>query len=197
MQYKLPHTIENHLGEKIIFHKIEKTAEGDKLIVESFCEPGAGPVSHTHFKQDECLTVVSGKIGYQILGEHPKYAGPGESILFKRGVPHKFWAAGNEKLHLKGWIAPANSIVYFLSSIYAAQNKSGKEKPEDFDGAYLLTRYAKEYDMNELTVFVKKAIIPITYFIGKTLGKYKHFTGAPVPLSSIDSFKCSRMFYQQ
>jgi quercetin dioxygenase-like cupin family protein len=182
MNYNYPHTISNCIGETIIFHSVEKTDSGDKLMVESFCEPGAGPKFHTHFHQDECLTVVSGKIGYQVLGEEASYAGPGETVLFIRGVPHKFWASGNEKLHCKGWIAPANSIVFFLSSVFAAQNKSGNENPEVFDGAYLLTRYAKEYEMNEMPLFVKKVIIPITYFIGKFLGKYKHFNGAPVPL---------------
>jgi quercetin dioxygenase-like cupin family protein len=182
MNYKYPHIIENCIGEKIIFHSVEKTSDGDKLIVESFCKPAAGPPFHTHFMQEECLTVISGKIGYQILGGEVKYADRGETVLFKRGTPHKFWAAGNETLHCKGWIAPANSIVFYLSSIFAAQNKSGKGQPEIFDGAYLLTRYAKEYSMDEMPVFVKKIIIPVTYALGKFLGKYKQFKHAPVPL---------------
>jgi mannose-6-phosphate isomerase-like protein (cupin superfamily) len=182
MKYTLPHTIENCVGEKIIFKALEPSDSVDKLLFEAFCKPGAGPAMHTHFKQEEELTVVSGKMGYQLFGQEPKYANIGETILFKRGTPHKFWAEGQEPLHCKGWLQPANSVVFFLSAVYAAQNKSGKGEPEPFDGAYLLTKYATEYDMPEIPSFVKKVIFPITYFIGLLLGKYKHFKDSPSPL---------------
>jgi mannose-6-phosphate isomerase-like protein (cupin superfamily) len=180
MTHKLPHTITNCIGETLTFKSYDP--ETDKLIVENFCKPGAGPPMHTHFKQDECLTVVSGKIGYQIQGQEEKFAGPGQTVLFKQGVPHRFWAAGTEVLHCKGWIKPANSIVYFLSAIYAAQNKSGSGKPESFDGAYLMSRYASEYDMPEIPSFVKKVVFPVQVFVGKMLGKYRHFKDSPTPL---------------
>jgi quercetin dioxygenase-like cupin family protein len=182
MQISYPHTIENCIGEKLVFHALEPFNGGEKVMVEGFCKPGAGPVMHTHFKQEEEITVVSGKLGYQILGEAPRYAEVGETVLFTRGTPHKFWADGNMPLHVKGWIFPANSIVYYLSAIYAAQNKSGKSEPDQFDGAYLLTRYLSEYDVPEIPAFVKKVIFPFTVFIGKLFGKYKHFEDAPEPL---------------
>lgn len=182
MNYQFPHTIQNCTGEKIIFERIEKTPDGDRVVGESFCQPGSGPIMHTHFKQDEGMTIVSGKMGYQIFGEEPKYALPGESVEFKRGIPHKFWAEGNEPLHCKAWIQPVNTIVFYLTAIYAAQNKSGSARPEQFDGAYLLKRYASEYDLVEMPRLVKKVIVPITYFIGKLLGKYKHFENAPEPV---------------
>lgn len=182
MKYKYPHTIENCIGEKIIFQSIEPSAEGDKVIIEAFCKPGAGPAMHTHFNQEEELTVISGKMGYQLFGQKPKFAFAGETILFKSGIPHKFWAEGQEPLHCKGWIQPANTIVFFLTAVYSAQNKSGKGEPEPFDSAYLLIKYASEYDMPEIPSFVKKVILPITYYIGRLLGKYKHFYDAPPAL---------------
>lgn len=182
MKITYPHTIENCMGEKLTFQKLVKEPDGDRLIVENFVAPGFGPPMHTHWIQDECLTVVNGKIGYQVAGEEKKYAYPGETVLFKRGVPHRFWNAGDTTLHCQGWIKPANTIVFFLSSIFNAQNKTGSPRPEKFDGAYLLTRYADEYDMNDIPPFVKKVIIPTTYFIGKMLGKYKKFETAPEPV---------------
>ncbi|MBK7959191.1 MAG: cupin domain-containing protein [Bacteroidetes bacterium] len=182
MQIKYPHTIENCIGEKIVFKTVEQFQGGEKVILEGFCKPHAGPAMHTHLKQEESLTVLSGTMGYQILGQEVKYAQVGDTVLFKRGMPHKFWAEGDVSLHCSGWIHPANSIVYFLSAVYAAQNKSGKGEPEPFDSAYLLTRYSSEYDMPEIPSFVKKIIFPITLFIGRILGKYEHFKSAPAPL---------------
>jgi len=181
MNYQFPHTIQNCTGETIIFKDLVREQDGDKLLVENYVQPKSGPPMHTHFLQDESLTVVNGRIGYQVMGQESKYAGEGETITFKRGVPHRFWNAGENVLHCKGWIKPANTIVFYLSSVYAAQNKSGTEKPETFDAAYLLTRYASEYDMAGIPKFVKRFIIPTTYYIGKLLGKYKHFKNAPAP----------------
>lgn len=182
MNYQFPHTIKNAIGETLIFKELVPEPDGDKLLVENYVVPQSGPPMHTHFLQDECLTVVNGRIGYQVLGEEPKYAGQGETILFERGTPHRFWNAGEDILHCEGWVKPANTIVFYLTSIYNAQNKTGSGRPELFDGAYLMTRYASEYDMAELPGFVKKVIIPATYFVGKLLGKYRHFKDAPSPV---------------
>jgi quercetin dioxygenase-like cupin family protein len=36
-------------------------------------QPGAGPPMHVHFKQEEGLTVVAGRLGYQLKGGPPRY----------------------------------------------------------------------------------------------------------------------------
>lgn len=184
MKITYPHTIENCIGERLIFLGIQKEADGDKMLVENYVKPGIGPVMHTHFLQDEALTVVNGRIGYQVLGQPEQFAGEGETVLFKRGVPHRFWNAGEDILHCKGWVKPAHTLAFFLTALYDAQNKTGSAKPEVFDGAYLMTRYAKEYDLPEVPKFVKKIIIPVTYHIGRLLGKYKHFKDAPAPVKN-------------
>ena len=179
MNITYPYTIENCIGERLIFKGLQKGENDDRLIVENYVAPGCGPVMHIHWLQDECLTVVKGRIGYEVKGQPKRYAAEGESVLFKRGVAHRFWNAGDEVLHCTGWINPPNTIVFYLSSIYAAQNKSGKGRPELFDGAYLMTRYASEYDVLEIPGFVKKVVMPVLCWLGKLLGKYKHFQDAP------------------
>jgi mannose-6-phosphate isomerase-like protein (cupin superfamily) len=82
--------------------------------------PGCGPLMHTHWLQDESLTVVQGRMGYQVAGQPEQFAGVGETVLFERGVPHRFWNADDrEVLRCQGWVKPANTLVFFLSSIYA------------------------------------------------------------------------------
>lgn len=183
MKYTHPHEIRNST-ERIVFLGIEKHPDGDKLLAENYVAPGHGPLMHTHFLQDEALTVVTGKIGYQVLGQPEQFAGVGETVLFKRGTPHRFWNAGDEILHCKAWAQPAHTLEFFLTSVYAAQVKSGSPQPERFDGAYLITRYKAEYELVGIPKFVRKVIIPITYQIGKLLGKYKHFRNAPVPVKA-------------
>ena len=182
MTFSLPHTIKNHLGEELIFHRIEMEDGEEKLIVENYVEPNAGPIMHTHFRQDEGFTVLHGKLGYQMMGEEPRYAGIGETIVFKRGVPHRFWNAGQDVLNCYGWIKPANNIVFYLTALYNAMNESGTERPEQFDAAYLFYRYRNEFDVPELPKFVKSVIIPATYGIGKLTGRYRKFKNAPEPL---------------
>ena len=182
MEYKLPHTIKNCTGETLIFTALVKEADGDKITGENFVLPNSGPPMHIHWLQDEGFTVLEGKIGYQIAGRPEQFATKGESVVFERGVPHRFWNAGEEVLHCNAWLKPANTFIYFISGIFNAQNKSGSQKPEIFDAAYLLTRYRSEYYMADIPWGVRKIVFPVTYFIGKLLGKYQHFKDAPEPV---------------
>ncbi|QIX60639.1 cupin domain-containing protein [Hymenobacter sp. BT18] len=182
MKTSLPLTIDNGLGETLIFQKLVPEPDGDRLLVENFVAPGMGPLMHVHHLQDEGLTVIKGRIGYQILGEPEQFAEAGETVIFKRGVAHRFWNAGDDILNCQGWVKPANTIVFFLSAIYAAQRKVGKLEPERFDAAFLITRYASEYSLPSIPAFVRKVIIPTTYRVGRLMGKYRKFANAPAPM---------------
>ena len=182
MKITYPHTIENGLGETLIFKKIERELDGDRVFMENHITPGNGPLMHTHLVQDESLTVTKGRLAYQIKDQPVRYATEGETVFFKRGIAHRFWNDGNDLLVCRGWIKPAHTVVFYLSSMYAAQHKSRKATPEHFDGAYLMKRYSSEYDLPGMPLFVKKVIVPLTYYAGCLLGKYKHFKNAPAPV---------------
>ena len=134
-----------------------------------------------HYHQDECLTVLSGKMGYQVYGEGKKYAEPGESILFKAGTAHKFWNAGQDILHCTGYISPPDNAVYFLSQIFKSTRENGG-RPGIYDAAFLLDRYKNEFGMLEVPPFVQKILFPIALVFGNLLGKHKKFRDAPPPL---------------
>ncbi len=180
--FNYPHTIKNFTGEELTFHSLVEEDGVSKMIVYNKVQPGAGPVFHVHFKQDESLTVLKGKMGYQVDGEEEKFLQEGESVIFKKGQMHRFWNAGQDLLECKGWVKPANSLDYFLTGLYAAMDKAGKPEGDPFDSAFLVNRYRTEYDVKVIPPFVKKVIFPITVVIGHLLGKYKHFKDAPEPL---------------
>ena len=68
MTQELPLTIQNPTGETIIFKELIQEPDGDRLVVENYVSSKCGPPMHTHFLQDEQLTVVRGTMGYQVLG---------------------------------------------------------------------------------------------------------------------------------
>lgn len=179
---QFPKTIENCIGEKIVFKGLVREPDGDTLILHGWVQPKSGPPVHVHYKQDEGITVKKGQISYQVLGGREQLAREGDSVMFTRGTPHRFWNSGTEEAQVEGWAKPANNLQFFLSAIYEAQTRSGKGQPEQFDGAYLLTRYKSEYAMLEIPGFVRKVILPVTYFIGCLIGKYDKFKDAPAPL---------------
>jgi mannose-6-phosphate isomerase-like protein (cupin superfamily) len=181
MNKTLPLTIKNHLGEELTFHRMEIEDGEEKLIIENYVAPNTPPIKHIYYMQDEFLVVLHGRLGYEIEGEEVKYAGIGETVLFKKGKPHKFWNAGSDELNCFGWIKPANNIVFYLSSLYDSINETGG-KPDQFDTAYLLYRYRKEFDIPEIPKIVRSLVLPAKYGIGKIAGKYRKFKDAPVPL---------------
>jgi len=181
MSISLPHTIYNIAGERLTFLRIVVKDGVEYLEVENEVQPNAGPPMHVHYKQEECVTIVAGKIGYQESGSEKKYACPGETVLFKAGVPHKFWNAGSEPLIGKGYITPADNIVYFLSEIYKSSNENGG-RPGLYDSAFLLNRYKSEFAMLEIPGFVQKILFPVVLFFGNLFGKQKKFADAPLPV---------------
>ena len=181
-RYDYPHTITNKHGETLIFREIVLEDGVEKLIADSVVAAGAGPPMHVHYKQAESLTVTEGEMSYQILGQEPVTVGVGDTAMFEVGVPHKFWNSGKEVLKCTGWVKPAHHLDYFLTEMYKAIDEGDGERPEPFASAYLTMRYKTEFAMLELPGFVRKVIIPVTYFIGKLLGKYKRFEGSPEPL---------------
>ncbi len=181
MKILLPHTIENTTGEKLTFLRIEVKEGTEYLEGENKVKPNAGPPMHVHHKQDESFTVISGKLCYQFWGEEKKYAGPGETVLFKAGVPHKFWNAGSDLLHCTGYISPAGNAVYFLTQLFKSSNENGG-RPGIFDAAFLLDRYKSEYGILEIPQFVQKVVFPIVLLVGRIIGKFNKFKDAPPPM---------------
>lgn len=181
MEISFPHTIENITGEKLIFTGITIKNGVEYLEGGNEVKPNAGPPMHVHYKQDECMTVLKGKMGYQLHGGEKKYAGPGETVLFKAGVPHKFWNAGNDIMQCSAYISPPDNAVYFLSQIFKSSNENGG-RPGLYDVAFLLDRYRSEFGMLEIPWFVQKILFPIILFFGNMLGKNKKFKDAPAPL---------------
>jgi len=155
---------------------------GDRLEGENIVKPGAGPPMHVHYHQEEGFTVIEGRIGFQRPGEPPRFAGPGERVVFKAGEPHKFWNAGDGDLRCTGHIEPADNAEYFLTELFASQKRSAGARTDPFDAAFLTRRYRGEFGMMEIPATVQRIVFPLLVALGALLGKYRKFADAPEPV---------------
>ena len=180
--YTYPHTIDNGAGERLTFVRRVAGAAGDRLEGENVVQPGAGPPMHVHYHQEEVFTVQEGRMGYQRLGEPERFAGPGETVVFKPGEAHRFWNAGEGDLRCMGRVEPADNVEYFLTEIFASAKRHGGGRPDPFEAAFLTRRYRSEYAMVAIPAAVQRFIFPVLVAVGRLLGKYRKYHDAPEPV---------------
>jgi len=181
MSSAYPYTIDNGHGESLTFKGLTQGPNGVRVEVDGVAQPGAGPPMHVHYLQEEVARVVRGRLGYQVLGSQPQFAGPGELIVWPAGTPHKWWNAGSDELHMTGWCSPPHNVEFFLSTLFSSTKENGG-RPGLFDAAFLVTRYRSEFALLAMPAVVRRIVIPIVYAIGAVLGKYRKFKDAPVPI---------------
>ena len=133
--------------------------DGDRLEGEFLAPPDVGTPMHLHHLQEEAMTVVAGRPGLQFAGEPPRYTGPGEAIILKRGVGHRWWKAGTTEQRCTGWATPPNNLEYFLT-VFDSMKRSGGNRQGFFDAAFLLTRYRSEIRMLDIPAVVQKVAFP-------------------------------------
>ena len=177
-----PYTVDNGGGEQLTFIGVTQGPNGKCLEVEGTARPGSGPPMHVHYLQEEAVRVVSGRVGYQILGCDAQFAGPGEVVVWPAGTPHKWWNAGSDEVRMRGWCTPPDNLEFFLSSLFASTRENGG-RPSLFDAAFLGTRYRTEFAILEIPPIVRRVVISIVYGIGRLLGKYEKFKDAPASIT--------------
>jgi quercetin dioxygenase-like cupin family protein len=181
-RYTYPYTIDNGAGERLTFLRRVPGPNGDRIEGENVAAPGAGPPMHVHHLQEEGLTVVEGRIGYQRLGEPERFAGPGETVVFEPGEVHRWWNAGDADLRCTGWVEPADNFEYFLGHVFASMQRTRAGRPDPFDAAFLTRRYRSEFAMVAIPAAVQRLVFPVLVAIGTLLGRYARYADAPAPI---------------
>jgi quercetin dioxygenase-like cupin family protein len=176
-----PRTVENGTGETLVFLGIECTPEGERINIAGSARPGVGPPMHVHYLQDEIVTVEAGRVGYQVLGQEPKFAGPGETVTWPAGTPHRWWNAGDTEARMSGWCTPPGNVEYYLTEIFDSMRHNGTRRGL-FDAAFLMTRYRSEFAMVDMPKPVQTIVMPLLYALGSLMGKHRKFRDAPEPV---------------
>ena len=179
---RYPYTIDNGRGEQLTFTGVVRRPDGECAGAEGLAQPGAGAPMHVHHFQEEAVQVVSGRLGYQVLGRAPQFAGPGALVVWPAGTAHKWWNAGDTELRTTGWCKPPHNVEFFLGTLFASTKEHGG-RPGLWDAAFLLTRYRREFAMLEMPGAMRHVVMPLVYVLGLLTGKYNKYRSAPEPIS--------------
>ncbi|MBK7888427.1 MAG: cupin domain-containing protein [Bacteroidetes bacterium] len=128
----------NKNGETLIITGSSIESKGTITTFEGMEEPGIGPPMHVHFKQEEMVKVIKGKMRIKTLTKEFSLL-PGEEYIFLPGEAHQFWNEGDDLLHYAGHVKPSHNYEYFIRQLYRSCNEANDDKPNPFDGAFLLT----------------------------------------------------------
>ena len=170
-----------HTGE-ILQMQRRRNSDGQIVLhIDGSLPPGtSGPPLHVHFDQLEEGTVMAGTLGTQIAKEKT-IVPAGESAVFPAGVPHKWWNAGDDLLHLCGQATPASDLDRYLQAIFAVVNASPTGRPSLFYLAHVARRHRDTQAVALPPAPVQRVLFPAVLALGHLLGKYRgtNWPGSP------------------
>jgi hypothetical protein len=181
--HRYPHTIENGAGERLTFVRRIKAPSATGSRSRTSSNPAADPrctPTATRRRSSRSSRGESATSGPE--SQPPRFAGPGETVVFEPGEMHRFWNAGEEDLLGTGYIQPADNVEYFLTAIFESQRKNGGRRPDLFEAAFLSRRYRSEFWMAGIPTLVQRFVFPLVVTVGRLLGRHRRYAGAPEPV---------------
>lgn len=153
------HVIENPLsGERITI----RAQAGDGVLEwELLLAPGGRvPSSHAHPRQEECFTVLAGRMRFRIGGRRV-IAGPGDTVRVPPGTVHHFANAGNRPARVAVRTSPALSMRELLETAAAMateQHAAARRVPSLMDLALFMRDFEPEVRAPYLPVVLVRAV---------------------------------------
>ena len=151
------------------------------LALDGTLPPGtSGPPLHVHFREDEQGIVKAGTLGAQV-GTEKIVVPTGGTAILPKGVPHRWWNAGDDLLEFSGHAVPAVDLDRFLQAVFAVLNASSNGRPPIFYLAHVLWRHRDTQLLLTPPPAIQRFLLPVVLFIGRVLGKYRgtNWPGSP------------------
>lgn len=116
-------------GQRMRFVRTAKDTNGALLELDCFSPPnGAREPEHIHPQQENSFEVHGGTLVVSINGKE-QTAVFGDRIVIPPGVPHRFWAVGDEEAHYFQAFRPALQTEAFFELFFrlARENKLNEQ----------------------------------------------------------------------
>lgn len=139
-----------------------------------------GPPMHVHYLEDEEVRVTAGRLSAEIGGRQVE-VGPGEVVRLPRGVPHRWWNAGDEPLASEGTAEPVADLDRYLQAIFEVINAGPPNRPSVFYLAHVALRHRQTQAVLIMPRFLQAVLFRVVVAIGTIAGRYRgtEWPGAP------------------
>lgn len=182
-------SIENPVtGERLVFHLTSAETKGEKVVFETFVQPGGFvAAAHVHPSQEERFEVLSGTVGFR-LGRTRLVAGPGERLVVPAGTPHTFWNAGDEVARFLCEVRPALQFERLIETMFglaAAGKTNRKGMPNPLRLAVVAQHHFDDVRLPFPPAWMQRAGLALGAPLGRLLGyqaTFAHATAAAVAM---------------
>ncbi len=131
---------------------------------------GRVPSSHAHPEQEECFTVLEGRMRFRVGGRRIM-AGPGDTVLVPPGTVHHFANAGPGPARVAVQTWPALSMQDLLETAAAMardQHAAARRLPSPVDMALFMRDFEREVRAPYLPAALVRAVIrPAAWLAGR------------------------------
>ena len=164
--------VNRHTGETLDLLR-RPGAEGTILELKGTLPPKRqGPPRHIHHLEDEFGSVSAGVLSVEIGGV-VREAGVGEALTLPRGVPHRWWNAGEELLRFEGHVSPIVDLDRYLQAVFEVVNAGPAGRPSLVYLAHIALRHRRTQSILLLPAALQWVLFRLAYAWGTLTGRYR------------------------
>lgn len=159
---------------------------GELMVADLRVRPGGAVLgAHYHPTIDERFTVLQGKIGFQLAGQHGLLQA-GESAELPRGIVHDWWNAGEDEARVIVEVSPAARFEQMVTTLFnlAREGKTNsKGVPNPLQMAVIAKEFADVVVFMSPPIWMQRIAFGILAPVGRRVGMraiYPHHLETPV-----------------
>jgi mannose-6-phosphate isomerase-like protein (cupin superfamily) len=161
-----------HTGEVLTLRRRRRDGAAVLELRGSLPARRQGPPLHVHFVEHEEGRVISGHLSAEV-GGRSVVAGPGETVRFPAGVPHRWWNDGDEPVEFDGYAGPVADLDRYLQAVFEIMNAGSSARPPLFYLAHLSLRHRRTQAALVMPRALQRVLFRMVVAIGTALGRYR------------------------
>lgn len=168
-----PLRLENrHSGEVLEIRRTKRNGESFLELWGTLPPHREGPPMHIHFLEDEEGRVISGTLSAEIGGKKIS-ADAGQNVVLPRGIPHRWWNAGDDALTFEGTVRPGVDLDRYLQAVFEVVNAGPPNRPSLFYLAHASLRHRRTQTVLVMPALVQAIVFRVAVALGTILGRYR------------------------